>query len=39
MCCVKIHNKAVTWDENPWRDFWHNMLQFYGIFTHVTLMV
>ena len=22
ICCVKEHDKAVTWDENPWRDFW-----------------
>ena len=26
MCCGKIHHKAVTWDENPWWDFWHLML-------------
>ena len=25
-CCVKIHHKAVTLNENPCRNFWHPML-------------
>ena len=28
-CCMKISNKALTYDENPWR----LLLQLYGVFT------
>ena len=27
--CIKMCNKAVTLDENPWRDFKHPILLFY----------
>ena len=24
-CCAKIPHKAVTWDKNPWWEFWQSM--------------
>ena len=32
ICCVKIHNKVVIKDENPWGDNWHLMLQLFVAF-------
>ena len=32
VCCVKIHHKTLTWDENPQWDFWHPV---YSIRSHV----
>ena len=32
VCCVKLHHKAETLAENPWLDFWHPILQLYGVF-------